>query len=224
LLTNCKNDFSVLFISVTGNRFFFLPHIFEYMRQLLFFPFILLFFSAIGQTDTVVVQYDSTFTSLLSRRLNDKRTAVKYTMEERGNIRDVRVYLSSLEEMVSGRKMYGIRIDTRGNRNLFTDAPLIQAEYIDEDEIPVFIERLEFISNKIQTDADAERYTEYRFYTRGGIALECYTGLNRWRVVIMYEMNKEMVYTYLNNEGRLNDLLVLLKEIEKEIKVRRSVK
>jgi hypothetical protein len=40
----------------------------------------------------------------------------------------------------------------------------------------------------------------------------------------MYEMNKEMVYTYLNNEGRLNDLLVLLKEIEKEIKVRRSVK
>jgi hypothetical protein len=138
-------------------------------------------------------------------------------MEERGNVRDVRVYLSTLEELVSGRKMYAIRIDTRGNRNLFTDAPLIQAEYIDEDEIALFIKRLEFIAENISTDVNAARYTEYRFYTRGGIALECYTGLNRWRVVLIYELNKEMVYTYINNEGRINELIDLLKEIEKEI-------
>lgn len=193
-------------------------HIFERKYEAFFIIlFILLSGTVFGQIDTVVVQYDSTFTSFFSRRLNDKRTAVKYKMEERGNVRDVRVYLSTLEELESRRKMFAIRIDTRGNRNLFTDAPLIQAEYIDEDEIGLFIKRLEFIAENIKTDVDAARYTEYRFYTRGGIALECYTGMNRWRVVLMYELNKEMVYTYINNDGRVNELIDLLKEIEKEI-------
>lgn len=192
------------------------------MRALLFILMISISMQGFGQIDTVVVQYDSTFMSIFSRRLNDKRTALKYHMEEFGNIRNVAVYLSSLEELVSKRKIYGVRIDTRGNRNLFTDAPLIKAEYIDEDEIDVFIERLEFIQQVTQTDLNAARYTEYRFYTRSGIALECYSGSNRWRVLLLYEINKMEVTTYLNNDNRLSEIIEVLRIVKKEIETRKA--
>jgi hypothetical protein len=192
------------------------------MRAILFILMIAISMQGFSQIDTVVVQYDSTFMSIFSRRLNDKRTALKYHMEEFGNIRNVAVYLSTLEELESKRKIYGIRIDTRGNRNLFTDAPLIKAEYIDEDEIGVFIERLEFIQQVTQTDVNAARYTEYRFYTRSGIALECYTGSNRWRVLLLYEINKTEVTTYLNNDNRLSELIEVLKIVKKEIEIRKA--
>ncbi len=192
------------------------------MRSLLLVLLVALSFESFAQIDTVVVQYDSTFMSIFARRLNDKRTALKYHMEEFGNIRNVAVYLSILEEIESRRKIYGIRIDTRANRNLFTDAPLIKAEYIDEDEIATFIERLEFIQQVTKTDVNAVRYTEYRFYTRSGIALECYTGSNRWRVLLLYELNKVEVTTYLNNDNRLTDLIDVLKQIQKEIESRRA--
>jgi hypothetical protein len=143
-------------------------------------------------------------------------------MEEFGNIRNVAVYLSSLEEFETGRKIFGIRIDTRANRNLFTDAPVTKAEYIDEDEIDMFIEKLEFVQEITKTDLNAARYTEYRFYTRSGIALECYTGSNRWRVLLLYELNKMEVTTYLNNDNRLTDLIEVLKIIKKEIESRRG--
>ncbi|TAD83814.1 MAG: hypothetical protein EAY75_14305 [Bacteroidetes bacterium] len=178
-----------------------------------------------AQVDTVVVQYDSTFTSLFSRRLNDKRTAIIYTMEDRGDVRDVNVYLSTLEEIVSGRKMYAVRIDARLNRNLFTDAPVANAEYIDEDELPLFIERLEFLLSKVMnTNPNNLRYTEYRFYTRSGIALECYTGLSRWRVALIYEIDKRSIFTYINNEAQVRDLLEVLKATHKEILLRRGNK
>jgi hypothetical protein len=192
------------------------------MRAILFILMIAISMAGFSQIDTVVVQYDSTFMSIFSRRLNDKRTALKYHMEEYGNIRNVAVYLSTLEELESKRKIYGIRIDTRGNRNLFTDAPLIKAEYIDEDEIGVFIKNLEFIQQVTQTDLNAARYTEYRFYTRSGIALECYTGSNRWRVLLLYEINKMEVTTYLNNDNRLSDLIEVLKMVKKEIETRKA--
>jgi hypothetical protein len=123
--------------------------------------------------------------------------------------------------METGRKMYGVRIDQRLNRNLMTDAPLIHAEYIDEDEIETFIERLEFIQEITKTDVNEARYTEYRFYTRSGITLECYTGTNRWRVLLLYEINKEEVATYLNNDNRLTDLIDVLRNIQLEIKARK---
>jgi len=175
-----------------------------------------------SQVDTVVVQYDSTFTSIFARRLKDKRTAVKYRMEEFGNIRNIAIYLSSLEEIISGRKIYGVRIDARINRNLFTDAPVTHAEYIDEDELDTFIQRLEFIQDITNTDIESARYTEYRFYTRSGIALECYTGISRWRVLLLYEFDKLQMTTYLNNENRLTELIDVLKNVKREIITRRS--
>lgn len=192
------------------------------MQRFLLFVLLSISIETIGQVDTVVVQYDSTFMSHFARRLKDKRTAVKYRMEEYGNIRNVAVYLSSLEEMESGRKMYGIRIDQRGNRNLFTDAPVTHAEYIDEDEIETFIEKLEFIQQVTRTDVNEAMYTEYRFYTRSGIALECYTGTNRWRVLLLYEINKNEITTYLNNDNRLTDLIEVLKNVQIEIMKRKK--
>jgi hypothetical protein len=192
------------------------------MRIPIFLLLTLVATTSLAQIDTVVVQYDSTFMSLFARRLNDKRTPVKYRMEECGNVRNVAVFLSSLEEIVSGRKFFGVRIDTRANRNLFTDAPITKAEYIDEDELPMFIQRLEQIQEIMKTDIDKARYTEYRFYTRSGIALECYTGISRWRVLLYYELNKQEVFTYLNNDACLNELIDLLKLIDMEIRKRRS--
>lgn len=167
--------------------------------------------------DTVVVQYDSTFTSLFARRLYDKRTPVKYTMREFGTVRGVAVFLSVLEEINTGFKRFGVRIDARLNRNLFTDAPMTRAEYIDEDELDYFIDRLQFIHEITSTDVNEARYTEYKFYTRSGITLECYTGSNRWRVLLLYEINKQEVATYLNNDNRLTDLLDILRQIKAEI-------
>ncbi len=189
----------------------------------IFYLFLFVSQTIYAQIDTVVVQYDSTFTSLFSRRLNDKRTPVKYTMEERGNVRDVNVFLSTLKELETDRYLFGVRIDTRGNRNLFTDAPMVNSEYIDEDELPLFIERLEFLSEKVMnTDPNEARYTEYRYYTRSGIALECYTGVNRWRIALLYEINKIPVFTYINNQSQVQELLRVLKGIEQEINKRRA--
>lgn len=192
------------------------------MRFFLLLVVLALSIQGFSQVDTVVVQYDSTFTSIFARRLKDKRTAVKYRMEEFGNIRNIAIYLSSLEEIISGRKIYGVRIDARINRNLFTDAPVTHAEYIDEDELDTFIQRLEFIQDITNTDIESARYTEYRFYTRSGIALECYTGISRWRVLLLYEFDKLQMTTYLNNENRLTELIDVLKNVKREIITRRS--
>ncbi len=192
------------------------------MRYFLLLVVLALAIQGFSQVDTVVVQYDSTFTSIFARRLKDKRTAVKYRMEEFGNIRNIAIYLSSLEEIISGRKLYGVRIDARINRNLFTDAPVTHAEYIDEDELDTFIQRLEFIHDITNTDIESARYTEYRFYTRSGIALECYTGISRWRVLLLYEFDKIQMSTYLNNENRLTELIDVLKNVKREIITRRS--
>jgi hypothetical protein len=192
------------------------------MRSILILFITVLSIESFAQIDTVVVQYDSTFMSIFGRRMNDKRTAIKYHMEEFGSIRNVAVYLSTLEELESKRKIYGVRIDARLNRNLFTDAPLSKAEYIDEDEIDTFIKKLEFVQDITKTDINTARYTEYRFYTRSGIALECYTGSNRWRVLLLYEINKMEISVYLNNDNRLTDLIDVLKNIQKEIEIRRA--
>jgi hypothetical protein len=191
------------------------------MRSILILFITVLSIESFAQTDTVVVQYDSTFMSIFGRRLNDKRTNLKYHMEEFGSIRNVAVYLSTLEESESKRKIYGVRIDARLNRNLFTDAPLSKAEYIDEDEIDSFIKKLEFVQDITKTDINTARYTEYRFYTRSGIALECYTGTSRWRVLLLYEIDKMEISVYLNNDNRLTDLIDVLKNIQKEIEIRR---
>jgi hypothetical protein len=177
-----------------------------------------------AQIDTVVIRVDSMFESKFHRKLYDNRTNVKYHLDEWVNVREISVYLASLEELTStGRKMYAVRIDQRLNRNLFTDAPASNAEYIDEDELDKFIGYLTQIRNDImRTDHQIQRYTEYRFYTRAGIMLECYTGVNRWRCVLHYEIAKTPVDTYINNPERLGELLNAMIEINKEIKNRRS--
>lgn len=194
------------------------------MRLLLVFVLITLLVndSNAQKRDTVIIQYDSTFTSLFARRLYDKRTPVKYTMQEFGNIRGISVFLSKLEELETGQVRYGVRIDARLNRNLFTDAPATKAEYIDEDELDYFIDKLNFIHEITQTDVSGARYTEYRFYTRSGIALECYTGVNRWRALLLYEINKVEVSTYLNNENRLTELIDVLNQIKAQIRNERK--
>ena len=176
-----------------------------------------------SQIDTVVIRVDSMFESKFHRKLYDNRTNVKYHLDEWANVREMAVYLASLEELSTGKKMYAVRIDQRLNRNLFTDAPATNAEYIDEDELDKFIGYLTQVRNEImRTDHSSQRYTEYRFYTRAGIMLECYTGVSRWRCVINYEIAKIPVDTYINNPERLEELLQALIEINKEIKNRRS--
>jgi hypothetical protein len=175
------------------------------------------------QIDTVVVRVDSMFESKFHRKLYDNRTNVKYHLEEWAKVREMAVYMASLEELNTGKKLYAVRIDNRLNRNIFTDAPASNAEYIDEDELDTFIGYLQQVKNEImKTDQNTQRYTEYRFYTRAGIMLECYTGVNRWRCVIHYEIAKMPVDTYINNPARLEELLEAMIEINKEIKLRRS--
>jgi hypothetical protein len=175
--------------------------------------------------DTVVLRPDSTFESLFHRKLYNNRTNVIYHLEEMGNVRDVRVYFAWLEEMNTGNKMYAVRIDQRMNRNIFTDAPMGNAEYIDEDELDAFIGYLSKVRNEIiKTDQNANRYTEYRFYTRAGIMLECYTGVNRWRCVIHYEIGKLVSDTYINNPERMEDLIDLLTQASRRIKEERVKK
>lgn len=176
-----------------------------------------------AQVDTVVIRVDSMFESKFHRKLYDNRTNVKYHLDEWANVRELAVYLATLEELNTGHKMYAVRIDQRLNRNLFTDAPATNAEYIDEDELEKFIGYLQLVRNEImKTDHSTQRYTEYRFYTRAGIMLECYTGVNRWRCVIHYEIGKMPMDAYINNPERLQELLQALIEINKEIKYRRS--
>lgn len=173
--------------------------------------------------DTVVMRPDSTFESLFHRKLYDMRSNVKYHLEDRGNVRELRVFLAVLEELATGKKMYAVRIDERNNRNLFTDAPVGNAEYIDEDELPKFIGYLRTIRNEVMnTDHSSQQYTEYRFYTRAGIMLECYTGLTRWRCVIHYELNKVSVDSYINNPERLRELIETLEYVQQEIKELRT--
>ena len=184
-----------------------------------------------AQVDTVVVQPDSSRISRFSRKLNYERRNLKYHMEERGNVREVFVFLSTLEELPSGRKTFAVRIDARGNRNIFTDAPLSATEYIDADELGGVIEFLDTAVNHIMnTDQNVHRYTEYRHYTRGGIMLELYTGLNRWRFCFNYKtgalgdtnvltLDKLDNITYINRPEALRELLVLLQELQKEITV-----
>lgn len=177
------------------------------------------------QIDTVVVRVDSMFESKLHRKLYDNRTNVKYHLDERGNIRDIAVFLATLEELETGHKMYAVRVDQRLNRSLFTDAPMSNAEYIDEDEIPKFIGYLRKIKDSIMKgDHLSQQYTEYRFYTRAGIMLECYTGVNRWRCVLHYEISKMPVDTYISNPERLAEFLEVMEGIEKEIKELRKQK
>lgn len=180
-------------------------------------------FPLFAQIDTVVVRVDSTFESKFHRKVYDKRTNIKYHLEERGSIRDMIVYLASLEELATGRKLYAVRIDQRLNRNLFTDAPVANAEYIDEDELPTFISYLQTIIREVlPTDFNNQRFTEYRFYTRAGIMLECYTGANRWRSVISYELNGQPTYTYINNPDSLEALLQVFIRIQNEIETLRK--
>lgn len=172
-----------------------------------------------NKIDTVVVRVDSTFESLLHRKLYNYRNHVKYHIEERGRIRELVVYLASVEDLVTGHVLYGIRIDQRGNRNIFTDAPMINAEYIDEDEIDSVVAHLKYVRDVIKkTDQDAARYTEYRFFTRSGFMIECYTGNNRWRCLIHYEVGKAVNDVYLNNNNRLEEFIETLEEISTEIK------
>jgi hypothetical protein len=191
----------------------------------LLFTILLSLFSltTFAQVDTVVIRVDSMFESKFHRKLYDNRTNVKYHLDEWANVRELAVYMATLEELNSGHKMYAVRIDQRLNRNLFTDAPATNAEYIDEDELEKFIGYLQQVRNEImKTDHSTQRYTEYRFYTRAGIMLECYTGVNRWRCVIHYEIGKMPMDAYINNPERLQELLQALIEINKEIKYRRS--
>lgn len=177
------------------------------------------------QIDTVVVRVDSMFESKLHRKLYDNRTNVKYHLDERGNIRDIAVFLATLEELETGHKMYAVRVDQRLNRSLFTDAPMSNAEYIDEDEIPKFIAYLRKVKDNIMKgDHLSQQYTEYRFYTRAGIMLECYTGVNRWRCLLHYEISKMPVDTYISNPERLVEFLEVMEGIEKEIKELRKQK
>lgn len=189
------------------------------------FTILLSLFSLVtfAQVDTVVIRVDSMFESKFHRKLYDNRTNVKYHLDEWANVRELAVYMATLEEINTGKKMYAVRIDQRLNRNLFTDAPAANAEYIDEDELEKFIGYLQQVRNEImKTDHSTQRYTEYRFYTRAGIMLECYTGVNRWRCVIHYEIGKMPMDAYINNPERLQELLQALMEINKEIKYRRS--
>lgn len=189
------------------------------------FTILLSLFSLItfAQVDTVVIRVDSMFESKFHRKLYDNRTNVKYHLDEWANVRELAVYMATLEELNTGHKMYAVRIDQRLNRNLFTDAPATNAEYIDEDELEKFIGYLQQVRNEImKTDHGTQRYTEYRFYTRAGIMLECYTGVNRWRCVIHYEIGRMPMDAYINNPERLQELLQALIEINKEIKYRRS--
>lgn len=184
---------------------------------------------ALGQVDTVVVRSDAQFVSKFSHRLNYARQNLKYHMEERGNVREVFVFFSTLEDLRTGEKMYAVRVDPRGNRNIFTDAPLESVEYIDADELPQVIDYLEKILKEIMpSNHNSARYTEFRFYTRGGIMLECYTGLNRWRFCINYKIgnmgmtnlqayDKGAEYTYINNPSALQELRDILVGIQKEI-------
>jgi hypothetical protein len=184
--------------------------------------FTLMISFAYAQVDTVVVRVDSMFESKIHRKLYDKRTPVKYHLEERGNVRDIMLFLAELEELNTGQKLYGVRIDQRLNRAIFTDAPQANAEYIDQDELPSFLDKLRFIRKEVMTsDHTPNRYTEYRFYTRAGIMLECYTGVNRWRCLFHYELAGTPVQTYISNPERLNELIAGLEAILNEIQQKR---
>lgn len=175
--------------------------------------------------DTVVIRVDSTFESLIHRKLNNYRNQVKYQIFERGRIRELIIYLASVEDLVTGHKLYGIRIDQRGSRNIFTDAPMTNAEYIDEDEIEGVLNHLKFIRDEVKNkDVDSARYTEYRYFTRAGFMIETYTGNNRWRTLLHYEINKFQADVYLNNGNRLEELIETLEEISKEILEWRKIK
>lgn len=178
-----------------------------------------------AQIDTVVVRVDSMFESKLHRKLYDNRTNVKYHLDERGNVRDIFVFLATLEEIGTGHKLYGVRIDQRFNRAIFTDAPASNAEYIDEDELPKFIGYLKMIRDEVmKNDHTPQKYTEYRFYTRAGIMLECYTGVNWWRCVLHYEIAKMPTDTYISNPERLSELLAVMEQIQAEIAENRKRK
>jgi hypothetical protein len=173
--------------------------------------------------DTVVIRADSTFESLLHRKLYNYRNHVKYHIEERGRIRELIVYLASVEDLVTGHKLYGIRIDQRGSRNLFTDAPMTNVEYIDEDEIDSVVAHLKMVKEEIKKkDPNTERYTEFRFFTRSGFMIECYTGATRWRCLIHYEIGKMIYDVYINNNNRLDEFIETLEEISKEITTMRT--
>lgn len=177
----------------------------------------------LAQVDTVVLRQDSTFQSKFHRKLHDRQSNVRFHLDERGNIRDIVVYLATLEELNSPYRIYAVRIDQRLNRNLFTEAPAADAEYIDEDELSRFIGYLQEVRNEVmKTDYNQQRYTEYRYYTRAGIMLECYTGASRWRCVLHYEIGQTPFDTYINNPTRLDELLAVLQNIQREIALYRK--
>lgn len=177
-----------------------------------------------NRIDTVVLRPDSTFESKIHRLLYNQRTNVKYHLEQRGRIREVLVYFATVEVLATGQKLYGARIDRRGNRNLFTDAPSQNAEYIDEDELDTVIGYLKKIRYEYMPNFDGSRYTEYKYYTRAGIVFECYTGINRMRLQIHYEINKIPEDSYLNNPNQVEELIETLEEISAEIKKLRGSK
>jgi hypothetical protein len=177
-----------------------------------------------ARIDTVVLRPDSTFESHIHRLLYNQRSNVKYHLEQKGRIREVIVYFAEVEELATGKKLYGARIDRRGNRNIFTDAPSQNAEYIDEDELDTVISYLKKIRYEYMPGFDGRRYTEYRYYTRAGIMLECYTGINRMRLLIHYEINKLPEDSYLNNPNQVEELIEALEEISTEIKRLRGIK
>lgn len=174
--------------------------------------------------------------SHFSKKLNFERNSLRYNMKERGRIRSVFVFLSELENLETKEKTYGVRIDRRINRNIWTDAPLVGVEYIDADELPKVIEFINTCLNTIMvSDVDENRYTEYRFYTRGGIMLECYTGLNRWRFAFNYKLgllgtsnlltiDKNDTVTYINDLDDLSELRGTLQAIQKEIEALEAAK
>lgn len=192
------------------------------MRFILLAIFVVITSAVYAQVDTVVVRVDSMFESKIHRKLYDKRTPVKYHLEERGNVRDIMLFLAELEDLNTGKKLYGVRIDQRLNRAIFTDAPQGNAEYIDEDELPSFLDKLRFIRKEVMpSDHTPNRYSEYRFYTRAGIMLECYTGVNRWRCLLQYELAGSPAITYISNPDRLDELIAGLEGILQEITQKR---
>ncbi len=198
------------------------------MKLILSFALAAISLHTAAQTTPPSLLADTSRMSRFAKALQFDRYNLVLHAQAFGNVRNIAVWMGSITRQLDSQKIYAAYFNFERNDIFGGDIPVSMSEFIDADELPAFIGYLKKIKNEILLqNLDQLYFTEYRFYTRGGILLECYTGNNQWRTCLReiattgdarpFSITRPDMSACLNSKTQLQELIEILENIHAEI-------